>query len=662
MERSFYFLHQLVDNGDLNNTETTKGNQIIYRFQSLLGDSGGFGKNYSFFTGSIPGGGVFGSPSDYSSPTQNLFVSQVSSQQVQVAAGKALDVSGELIKLDTPKTCIVGNSDTNYAWAISASQLNYVKIRYSEASGSLRSDLEGVNSYYTRYTGSYFIEINGVAPGGSDILLATFVGDVSGWITAGTFQDRRMYVRPITPADGVYLDPTVKPVAAHTTVEDHVRSVGSGIPTTNNPHGIASSDLTGFTVDEHVRLQHRNGIILNSSDTAAQSSWQASLAGIPGINAYLLFADTYNATASIAGSIYTGSIPTLYASTAPADGYYYAGMNSAGAVSFVTGSVDVNVRDIDFLPLAYVQIVGGRTAFNALTDVRPFNSISLEEIQVDDTEGVLSPATTMQRYWNLNYTLERLRYQIGMAITGTPSEWNYAVPPLTAGPTSYADSYHTHAGTPGTSFGIGTGSIGFDNTSLIMTFYSNIGLGTKAAVRLGALFSDGSVYAAGSIEATGSILAKGGLGTSAGSYASIEGSILTGAQVSALTTTLLGGSASVADSYHTHLNYSALFSHISAITGTLSNNTYVAGNYNNTATPWQITLKAQAAAGYAMDLAVSLSPDGGTTGYEILAYNAQLQSGYALLQSATFIVPVGWTWKYTITGSNITLLTAYKFY
>ncbi len=442
MDRTFYFNHQLVDDGDLNNTETTKKNQIIYRFQSLFGNSGGYGKGYGFYTGSVPDGGVFGSPADYSITTTNLYVSALNTTSLSIATGSAVDSNGELIRVLSPLTCNVGGSSVNYTWPGSPNVLNYVKLKYIESSGSLRSDLEGLNSYYTRYTGSYYVTINNTLPSSNEILLATFIGDSNGWISGSSIQDRRTYIRPITPADAVYLDPSVKPISTHYTVEDHVKAVGTGTPTTTNPHGLSNEDLTGFGVSSHIKLQHRNGIMLNDTSSSAQNSWQPTLGGTNGVDPYLIFTAPYAASASIAGKIYSGTVANLHSSSAPGDGNYYAVIDSSGNASFISSLA--NTKNFTYLPLAYVTISGSKTTISSIQDVRPFYGLSMDDIRFNITENTSAPSLSSSPFWTINDNLARIRYQLGMSIDKNGNDWNLASPPLTAGTGSVGDAYHTH--------------------------------------------------------------------------------------------------------------------------------------------------------------------------------------------------------------------------
>ncbi|MFA5398497.1 MAG: hypothetical protein WC346_20965, partial [Methanogenium sp.] len=71
------------------------------------------------------------------------------------------------------------------------------------------------------------------------------------------------------------------------------------------------------------------------------------------------------------------------------------------------------------------------------------------DIGSDYSESVLdpnSPAGALSRSSSLITNLSRIRYQLGKAINGSPSPtaWKSSSYPLTSGPLSDADAYHTH--------------------------------------------------------------------------------------------------------------------------------------------------------------------------------------------------------------------------
>jgi len=244
MDRTNYFKNQkLVTADDLNNTEATKASQSVLRTQAPLSDSSGVGGGsgvYAYRTGSVTRGGVYGSPADYLNTLSNLYVNFDSETQLTIASGTALDIKGNLIVLSTPKTIIKGGSDINYSWVSYPSVMNYVKAYYVEQSGSMVEDVYG-NSLPTRYTGSYYLQTDNSVPGESDILLATFVANSTGGVPS--ISDRRLYVTTIIPGDAVILDPVSGPVSSHVVFQDHVDAVGSGTPSSTNPHGLLYSDV-----------------------------------------------------------------------------------------------------------------------------------------------------------------------------------------------------------------------------------------------------------------------------------------------------------------------------------------------------------------------------------------------------------------------------------
>jgi len=461
MQKSFFYNDQYPTADDFNNIESTKASQSILRSQAPLGNSGGIGKNYSFWTGSTSRGGIFGDPSQsYGSGNIDFRCTSLVPSIIIVYYGTAMDRNGEIIQIpaaQASKYCSRGASDANYVWTTAANVQNYVKLSHLQVSGSMQSDDNGVQ-FPTRYTDSYYITIDGTVPTADQLLLATFSADSSGNVIA--IQDRRSFVRTITPADAVIVDPSYPHLTFEPTLSAHVRATGSGTPSLTNPHGLAVSDLGGYSVAEHGYNQHSNGIYLSVRNAASYGSWAPSL-----INASTLtFAAPVNAVMLIAGAPYTPEGLSVHISDAPAAGNYWIMYDQTTAAAVYVAEATAltwladDSRPDNYIALAMVNVYdagGGTLLFNLSApypvDKRQFFNITQTEIRADVTETAASTAITVAD--NLQVNLNRIRYYLGMALNGT-TVWNGANP-LTSGYVSDGSAYHTHTHTAFTQFTIG---------------------------------------------------------------------------------------------------------------------------------------------------------------------------------------------------------------
>ena len=495
MERSNFFGDQLVTDADLNNIETTTASQLIRRSQGPLGDSGGIGHDTVDWTAAaVVQGGIYGSPADYLDDSKNFYVLYVTNYILKIAAGQAIDTNGNFIKAASYIQPIKGFAATNWVWTATPSATNYVKLRYQETSGSVGANDAG-DQFYTRYYDSFFVQIDGIAPTSSDILLCTFLAGGSGEITnSSTLLDRRTYVRTVTTADAVMLDPTTKKVASHTSVYDHVQAVGTGTPSVTNPHGLSLGDM-GFVIPtssivEHRQSEHVSGILLNQKTAASFQSFSASVVSNP-ID-YLAFTSPVGASMSVGGNIITFAPSHLAANSVSAEGIYYACATSVpGSATFVTTSVfggagldmaqnlalmntlESSPHDMfdSLLPIELVYItLSPDYIITPLLDVRCFYGMSPYDIRPDFSEStstdVLVDSSTHIN--SLVDNLARMRAQIGIALSGTASVWGPGSPnPLTAGPSSNADAYHTHASMTEVVGALATGSVGAGSYALM---------------------------------------------------------------------------------------------------------------------------------------------------------------------------------------------------
>ena len=471
MDRSNFFQDQDVMCTDLNNIESTKIIQIQERTQASLGNSGGIGGGLQHYSSSVAQGGIYGSPADYSTSSKNFYSLQVESTMLMVAPGEALTSLGELISSTSYITAVMGSPTSTTNWVVSANVQNYVKLQYQETSGSIKSDDQG-NPYPTRYTGSPFIQVDGNIPLSTDILLSTFLAASDGSITSNSLSDSRTYIRTITPANAVILDPLIKVVSAFNTAEDHINAIGTGSPSIHNPHGMTVADMGYIDQIGVHRIEAHDAAIIDTTGAYLPgtffTAFQPTIIGIP--FPYISFqapSVTPTAAIEVGGHIYNAAIPPAMLASgtttgpiifpaywtgsewATYNGEYYVYLNSVGALQAASSSVmSIPYNTPDRFVLCSLNIKTGGSSYDSFTDLRSFYSITQEKIRADFVEGTEVGSTSLDPVGNNNYTiidnLNRIRYQLGMAINGTSSGWNTAAPVLTAGSGSIADSLHTH--------------------------------------------------------------------------------------------------------------------------------------------------------------------------------------------------------------------------
>ena len=471
MERPYFFPDQLVLDEDLNEIMEAVASEQQRRTQGNLGDSGGWNET-SLSTYKRGKAGVMGSPGE-SSLNKNLKVTYgLSADQLTVYTGSALDVSGELIYIDSTQTLNKGADTINYNWT-STVGTNYVKLSYIETSGSVKTDDLG-NGYSTRYQSSWFIQIDDVVPTNDEILLCTFTGDGGGDVTPSSIVDTRLYTRVYTFADAVGLDPYNTPINTHLSVGDHIRATGSATPTTTNPHGLAFDDIGGSTRllrTEHATDVHINCIVSFTKDPTSINSYLGVVTS-PSSGAHLVFNSPSSAVMFINGVPFSGSLSNLYASDAfsiSGDGIYYAVVDSSGTPSWIpqsqestlvdslftttVGGVDrwsTGHKNKNYYILGRATVADNGDDITLWVDSRIFYGTHQLDIGADYDETILDPNSVggeLGRTSTLITNLARMRHQIGRVINGSASltSWKSSSYPLTAGPSSNGDPYHSHS-------------------------------------------------------------------------------------------------------------------------------------------------------------------------------------------------------------------------
>lgn len=641
MQRTFYFTDQDVLAEDLNNTETTKATEMKQRVQYLLTYSGGVYGNDPTVSASVYRGGVYGSPADYDEDSVNLIVSKNSATQISMAAGAALDSTGEFILVSGSKTMDFGSSDSNYSWIIPGGppiQRYYVKLQYAEASGSFKTNDSGV-SYPTRYTGSYFVQIDATPPVSTDVLIASFLGDTSGHIS-GSIKDERLYVSPIVPAGSVFLDPTTKPVGAWNTVEDHVNSVGSGTPSATNPHGLAGIDIGLTDTTQPHRLEaHTAGIVditgAYDGGSVFYDSYEPVLVNNESSNAGVDFTAPHPSASIVAnGGTFTGNLTNIVFSTHPdiiagGDGtYLFYFDNTTGSVVRVAKDAtpaDIRYRSSVNFYLFEVYIFSAGTAYSVETfvDYRTFYESNPHRIAADDLELVSN--STIVKSSTLADNLARIRYMLGLALTGNPNDWDAANNPLTDGPTSDASSYHEHTGIQNYEFVINRAEvtadayIRFEKPS--STEYAR--LGYRSSVNAFAAID----HYLGAIPVYGKMIV-GSL------QINNTSNILTETHVAAMPT-LTGGPSSDADAYHTHNKF---YNPDSGSVVTYNNNST---RKNNSDMPMFISTRAQDNGGGGL-FSLYIAPTSASLVSNIVARNTSASSAWVSLFG---VIPPGFYYK-----------------
>lgn len=419
MERSYFYNDQDVMADDLNAIEGSINKQSASRSVAVLGYSGGVSLGTG---GSVNQGGIYGSPADYLVTTKNLYPSKSSATEITIASGSAMDHNGNLILVPSAFTITFTDDEDEKVWKEATSGVKTIKIKYRESSGSVQSDDEG-NQFYTRYYDSYQVVVEVASASVEEIPLGYFTADSSGHIT-GNITDMRQYCRIITPANAVIMDPLVEPAKSlgWTSIEDHAKSVGSGVPTAKNPHGLIPSDIGfgGGDTATHWQDAHINGIMLLSRTAAATGSFEGSV--VSTADDYIVFYPPTNAALVVNGSFTSGSLPNLYASSAPADGDYWVVATSAGTTQFVAkASIVPDAGDPHkyptYLILGSCSVSGTMQDITNFCDMREFFAMSQEDIRADFVEATSDPTGTLLRTATLVDNLNRIRGQIQNAKT-----------------------------------------------------------------------------------------------------------------------------------------------------------------------------------------------------------------------------------------------------
>ena len=283
MQRTLYTDGVEVDESDLDNTENTKISEILLTRTQL-----------SRF-------GVI----------EGLTLSIVNNS-VTVGIGKASLFNGEIINLTTPLTNIVGA-------AFDAGKSSFFGLRLTEVTSNPKPHEVDPVTFDTRATpqvvGEFFVAadttdagrtaaktnaLNAQVIDGNFILLGEFVGTGTGIAlkqntplvrTKGGDQPNQG-VNPktrqqIASLQNLYESPANNEFPIHSAKDEFHRSlIGTGIPTTNNPHGLTLTDIGGdVKFQEHLANEHSNGLIgfepADDDFTPISGSFAFSVANAP---------------------------------------------------------------------------------------------------------------------------------------------------------------------------------------------------------------------------------------------------------------------------------------------------------------------------------------------------------------------------------------------
>jgi hypothetical protein len=305
MDRPVFFSDQLVVADDLNAIQSTFNAQVILRTLA----------NLTIASSSVPNaerhGGVFGSSLE-STEDRNLRVTRIDGGNIRVAAGIALEPSGEIIYVPTAFTIATGSVGLSYTWTGTTSATYYIKINYQESPNHYRSSDFGVSSP-TWYTPGYYVTVDTAVPVADEICLAT--ASVSGGAIVGV-KDARFYVTISNPAQGVVLDPTLNQVPEVKSAYDHIMALGTGTVTATNPHGLGPADIGASSLAESsffgtstIGVAVLNTVYQNTSTHAIyfEANVETTSAGYGTINAYAVYASpagTTTGTGSLTGPVY----------------------------------------------------------------------------------------------------------------------------------------------------------------------------------------------------------------------------------------------------------------------------------------------------------------------------------------------------------------------
>ncbi len=594
MERSNFFTDQDVLQEDLNNIESSKGNQLKYRAQYILGASGGVRQDNPLASASVERGGIYYNtilevpPGPVGSLKYKEFFKPeaLSATSIRILEGAALDPNGEVIINPATIDMTKGSTGANYDWSTaSPGEIQwYVKLRYAAASGSFKSDDLGT-SYPTRYTDSFIINVDYTEPTDDDILIASFQGTGAGNIT-GSIVDERSFVRIITPANAVILDPSTVPVTAHLTAEDHITSVGSGVASDTNPHGLSPDDIgVSNTVEPHRKEAHTPGIIDVTGEYIDSAAFRDSYLGTPtdlGADVEISWTSpNSNARLMVNGIHYSTILTTVSLVDHPdmiagGDTIYWLYFDNTSASVYNVRATTSNLDDYktaDKLLLCKIQRISGGSDYSNFEDLRRFYGTSQKHIGPDLDEN--ATFDTLNRVSSLENNLNRIRYQLGLALIGIGSSWD-GFNPLTSGPTSSAVSYHYHDVTPfqftsninqtvsypahyirknvsGELAGImlHTTSPTTSKKVYLITNYSGVGVPTTVMLATGSM---AALEVIGNGLFGGNVIGSDGIfggDVSAGGSVFINSNEITGGQAAAIPT-LTAGSSSDADAFHTH--------------------------------------------------------------------------------------------------------------
>jgi hypothetical protein len=526
MNRANFFNGQRVTSSDLNYIETAKTLGMKQLTALVLA------KFSHYYTGSIPVnfrqavadasptlgtyrgvGGQYGSTA--------MLVAEMSSEELAINAGWGITDNMDLVTLASSVSILRTEQAFNKSWTSTANSTMYVVAEYQEASASVGTTLTGTTEY-ARYTGDYRILVTAVPPtGSSQIPLAQFTSDGSGMITAGTLTDMRQFMRVHTVDSSVKLEgPAV--FSGQSTLYDHIHAAGSGVASTKNPHGNTLDDF-GFIdyTSTHRKDSHVSGIVVYRDDFSPLS-YLGTLG--TGADDYISFAQPVGAALAVNGRIVTGSITVpVYSSSAPSTGDYWVVVNDSLQASFVSvSSVGFDPRFPQTLSqsvvLGYAYDVNpvGQT-IGDFYDYRNFYTMSAGVIRADFLESGSNPTGSLPRTATLLDNMNRMRFQIGKALTGSGSMWS-GNNPLTSGSQSIADAYHSH-----TNYGNSNGRFqsngGSTLTRAMNTTYQNT-TNNNMLVTVTAQINKSASGAQGYVELltnSGSIMQKGFLGNTLGS-------------------------------------------------------------------------------------------------------------------------------------------------
>jgi len=185
----------------------------------------------------------------------------------------------------------------------------------------------------------------------------------------------KLYEPPLEGSTELYPTPTATAVDRL-----HRTKIGTGLPTSNNPHGLTYDDLTGgFTdVTKHQDLMHANGIVSQTWEETGSSNCLACSINVGTVLVSQPGANEFYFVHGLGFSTIEGITSVVWAITDPAGTWFIA----LGTDQQLHKSLSAFDED-DYLVLCSVDVTvsGGNRLLGNLVDLRKFGTTATGNIQ-----------------------------------------------------------------------------------------------------------------------------------------------------------------------------------------------------------------------------------------------------------------------------------------